>query len=90
MAKKKALHATNEEPLADNKVIKMSVNLSVDAVNVLKGLAEKRGTTMTEVFRQAIGTQKFIEDVYRAKGKILVEDKQGRIKQLVFRSRGAL
>ena len=67
------------------KVIKMSVNLPSDDVKVLKTLAGKRGTTMTEVLRQAIGTAKFIEDVHRDDGKILVEDKRGRVRQVVFR-----
>jgi len=73
-----------QENMAD-KFIKMSMNLPADAVKVLRGLAEKRRTTMTEVLRQAIGTEKFIDEVNKAKGKILVEDKQGRIRQLVFR-----
>lgn len=68
-----------------DKVIKMSVNLSADVVKALKELAEKRGTTMTEVLRQAIGTEKFIEEVNQDEGKILVEDKKGRVRQLVFR-----
>ena len=55
-----------------DKVIKMSVNLSADVVKALKELAEKRGTTMTEVLRQAIGTEKFIEEVNEEDGKILV------------------
>jgi Ribbon-helix-helix protein, copG family len=66
-------------------IIKMSVNLPVDAVEALKMLAKKRGTSMTEVLRQAIGTEKFIDGVSAAGGKILVEDKKGRIRQLVFR-----
>lgn len=68
-----------------DKFIKMSVNLSADAVKVLRELAGKRHTTMTEVLRQAIGTEKFIDEVNEKKGKILVEDKRGRIRQLVFR-----
>lgn len=66
-------------------VIKMSVNLPVDAVKVLKSLSKKRNVTMTDVLRQAIGTEKFIDEVNEAKGKVLVEDKRGRIRQLVFR-----
>lgn len=68
-----------------DKVIKMSVNLPTDAVKVLKELAKKRSLTMTEVLRQAIGTEKFIDDVNEDEGKILVEDKKGRVRQLVFR-----
>jgi hypothetical protein len=68
-----------------DKVIKMSVNLPADAVKVLKALAKKRRLTMTDVLRQAIGTEKFIDDVNEDEGKILVEDKRGRVRQLVFR-----
>jgi hypothetical protein len=67
------------------KVIKMSVNLPATDVKVLKALASKRDTTMTEVLRQAIGTEKFIDDVHRDGGKILIEDKKGSVRQLVFR-----
>lgn len=66
-------------------VIKMSVNLPAETVQVLKDLAEKRNTTMTEVLRQAIGTEKYLEQVSEDKGKVLVEDKKGRVRQLVFR-----
>lgn len=65
--------------------VKMSVNLSIAAVETLKKLAQKRNITMTAVLCQAIGTEKFIDEVNETKGKILVEDKKGRIRQLVFR-----
>lgn len=68
-----------------SKVIKMSVNLPADAVQALKKLAARRNTTMTEVLRQAIGTEKFIEEANEAESKILIEDKRGRVRQLVFR-----
>ena len=68
-----------------HKVIKMSVNLPADDVKVLKALAKKRRLTMTEVLRQSIGTEKFIDDVNEDEGKILVEDRRGRVRQLVFR-----
>ena len=70
--------------LAKNKIM-LSVNLSAEVVAVLKGLAKKRCTTMTEILRQAIGTEKFFDDVNKDGGKILVEDKKGRLRQLVFR-----
>ena len=67
------------------KIIKMSVNLSTDAVATLKKLAVRRRATMTAVLHQAVGTEKFIDAVNKAGGKILIEDKRGRIRQLVFR-----
>lgn len=68
-----------------DKVVKMSVNLPTEAVKVLRSLAKKRQITMTDVLRQAIGTEKFIDDVNEDEGKILIEDKRGRVRQLVFR-----
>jgi hypothetical protein len=62
----------------------LSVNFSAEVVAVLKKLAKKRCTTMTEILRQAIGTEKFFDDVSDEGGKILVEDKRGRLRQLVF------
>jgi predicted transcriptional regulator len=67
------------------KVIKMSVNLPSDDVKVLRELAKKRGTTMTEVIRQAIGNERYMEKVKEEEGKILIEDKKGNVRQLVFR-----
>lgn len=67
-----------------DKIIKMSVNFPISVVKELRGLSEKRNTTMTEVLRRAIGTEKFIQDVMDEGGKILVEDKDGDIRQLVF------
>jgi predicted transcriptional regulator len=67
------------------KIIKMSVNLPDNIVQVLKELAAKRNTTMTEVLRHAIGTEKFIEEVQEAGGQVLVEDKQGKIQLVIFR-----
>lgn len=66
-------------------VIKMSVNFSAQVVDVLKHLAIKRNTTMTEVLRQAIGTEKFLDEVSENQGTVLVEDRKGRVRQLVFR-----
>lgn len=67
-----------------DKIIKMSVNFPISVVKELRELSEKRNTTMTEVLRRAIGTEKFIQDVMDEGGKILVEDKDGDIRQLVF------
>lgn len=64
---------------------RMNMNLSVVNMEILKALAKKRGTTMTDVLQQAINTEKYIDDVSKAGGKILVETKKGRVRELVFR-----
>lgn len=66
-------------------MIKLSVNLSEDVVEALRELAKKRNVTMTEVIRDAIGTEKFLEDARQSNKKILIEDEKGQVRQLVFR-----
>ena len=66
------------------KVVKLSVNLSSDVVGAIRQLAEKRKVTMTEVIRDAIGTEKFLDEA-KAHSKFLLEDEKGKIREVVFR-----
>ena len=63
----------------------MSVNLSESVINELKALATKRGTSVTEVLRRAIGAEKFINEVQDRDEKILVENAKGEFRQIFFR-----
>lgn len=76
---------TAESQAPDETVIKMIVNLSPEVIGALRHLAKRRNTTMTEVLRQAIGTEKFLDEVSDDQGRVLVEDKRGRVRQLVPR-----
>ncbi len=68
-----------------SKVVKMSVNLSQEAIEALKSIAEERGVTVTEVLRHAIGLEKYVDKVQKENGKILVETSKGQVRELVFR-----
>jgi predicted DNA-binding protein len=65
--------------------VKTSLNLPEAAVEALKLIAAKRGTTMAEVVRQAIATEKFLVDEVEKGSKILIEDKDRSVRQVVFR-----
>ena len=65
-------------------VVKLSVNLPQEIVDVLRGLATRRNTTMTEVIRRGIGTEKYLQDAVDKGGKVLVEDRRGRLRQIVL------
>ena len=67
------------------KIVKVSLNLSADVVHIVKELAETRGSTMTAVFRRALENEKFFDDVVKDGGKVLIENRQGKLKQVVFR-----
>ena len=65
-------------------VVKLSVNLPPGDIAMLRGLAKRRSTTMTEVIRRGIGTQKYLQDAVDKGGKIFVEDRKGRLREIVF------
>jgi hypothetical protein len=64
--------------------VKMSVNLSDDAAQTLKKLADKNGVTVTEQLRRSIATEVWRERVEDSRGKVLVEDASGQIRQVEF------
>jgi hypothetical protein len=66
-------------------VVKISANLPVEDVEVLKQLAAERRETMTGVLRDAIATEKYFADVISQGGKVLVEDARGVVHRVVFR-----
>jgi predicted transcriptional regulator len=68
-------------------VVRLSVNLSPEAADALKAIADERHTTITEVVRDAIATEKFLQDEVARESKILVQDKSGNVREIVFRSR---
>ena len=64
--------------------VKMSLNLSDDAAQTLKKLADKNGVTVTEQLRRSIATEVWRERVEDSRGKVLVEDASGQIRQVEF------
>lgn len=65
--------------------IKVSLNLLHRDIDIINALAQERGVTKTEVIRGAIATEKFLRDAMANGEKILIEDTDGRLRQLVFR-----
>ncbi len=66
-------------------VYKTSVNLPPDAVEALKKLAAKRGSSMADIIRQAISTEKFLDETVSGGGKILIEEKDKSLRHLLIR-----
>lgn len=64
--------------------IKVSMNLPRQIVAAVEELAHRRGTTKTEVVRRAISTEKFLQDQIDRKAKILIEDSDDRVRELIF------
>ena len=66
------------------KVTHLTVLLSNNVVDTIRELAARRHVTMTEVIRDAIGTEKFLEDE-KDHSKFLLEDNNGGLRQVFFR-----
>jgi len=62
--------------------VKTSVYLPEQAVEALKKMAKKRGTTMAEVLRHAIATEDFLDQATSRGGEVLVKEGKS-VKQLV-------
>jgi hypothetical protein len=65
--------------------VKTSLNLPQNAVDALQELAQARGTTLAQVVRQAIATEKFLHDTVEGGGKVLIEDKDKSVRQVLLR-----
>lgn len=57
--------------------VKITINISGEVLQAVRDLARWRGITMTEVFRQAITTEKYLADALRNGDKILLEGRRG-------------
>lgn len=57
--------------------VRLSVNINDETEQALKELAERRGTTVTEIVRRAVSVYKFVEDEVGRDGKALqIVDRQ--------------
>jgi hypothetical protein len=84
-----AMRNTNDTPQlpADGKptLIKTTLNLPSDEFAALKHLAVSRHASVSDVVRRAIMLEKLLDDATRNGGKILLEEPDQPIKQLIIR-----
>jgi hypothetical protein len=74
----------NDKANEDKK--RMSLTLSVDAVQKLEWLAKVQGgISLNEAIRRAIATEGYIRKEIEADSKLLVQKSNGDIRELVFR-----
>lgn len=64
--------------------VRMSVNLSNEVAETIKDLAQRNGVTVTEQIRRSVATEVWRETVERNRGKVLVEDESGRVREVEF------
>jgi hypothetical protein len=70
------------EHFPSEKFTKVKVNLPAESVSLLKEDAETHGITMTEALRRALGLQNFLAEEVSKGGKVLIERRNGRFRQI--------
>ena len=79
------LRGTQSAPDVPVAVIRTTVNLQPEAVAALKEMAAGRGTTVAEIIRRAIWMEKYVYDTLKTGGKLLVQEADRTLKELVIR-----
>ena len=64
-------------------IIKVTVNLPEEQVNFLKQIARLENITFTDALRRSINSEKFFIEQEIANRKILVEDSDGQIREVI-------
>jgi hypothetical protein len=54
---------------------RVNVTLTDEALETLRAIAEERGSSLSEVLRQAIGHEKFLSDAVRAGDRVVIESR---------------
>jgi hypothetical protein len=58
------------------RAIKTTLNLPVESSDLLRTLADQRGTTLAEVIRRALQLEQYLTQIRDEGGRILVEKKE--------------
>ncbi len=65
--------------------VKVTVNLLGSELATLRDIGAKRGITVTDALRRAIALEKYVEDALGQGGKVLIEARNGSMRELLLR-----
>ena len=71
------------DPPAD-KETRLTLRLSPEARETLQWIADQRHVSFAEAIRRALGTERFLMETRKARGRILVEQPGERLKELIL------
>jgi predicted DNA-binding protein len=71
--------------MANVKVYKTTVNLPDSSMATLEALAARRGKTMSQIIREAIETERVLQETVDNGGKVLLKERDDTLKQLIIR-----
>lgn len=66
-------------------VQRLTLRLSGEVLEAIRKIAERRGLTTMEFVRRAIGTELFLNEVLARGERILIEGRDGRVREIELR-----
>ena len=73
------------EPRTHMEKTKLTVNLTDDALQALRELAESSNMTLGQALGQAIASEKFLRDEVKKGGRVLIEKPDQTLREVVLR-----
>jgi hypothetical protein len=70
-------------PLRDNHLVKVSLNLPQEEFEALKNLADRRQTSATQVVREALRTELYVQELVDS-GAVIIAKLGRRAREIVF------
>ena len=64
---------------------RLTVRMTSDARKAVEKIAEMTGATIADVIRRAIGTELYLLEQKQRGARILIEDRDGKTRELVLR-----
>jgi len=65
--------------------MKVTIDINQDELDILTELANKQGITATTALRKAIATEKYLLEEREAETTILLQKKNGEVKEVIWR-----
>lgn len=77
--------AARPDSTAETDMEKVNIRFAGDAMQKLRAAARKRGISINEFVRRAVGTEVFLLDEIDKGSHVLIEDRNARVRELLLR-----
>ena len=76
---------SSQPPLTRAEKVRVTADLPLGTIEILRGLAVSQNVSLTEALRRAIATEGLVQQRVQDKSRFLIEGADGKVSELVFR-----
>jgi hypothetical protein len=76
---------SSQQQAAGKEKVRVTADLPLATIEILRDLAESQNVSLTEALRRAIATEGFVQQRTKDNSRFLIESVDGRVSELVFR-----